>query len=180
MNSLPGHFIVNENGKFAEIILRDGGKLASVMWHQRAWEGATRFVTYNDAEYYLKCIRGSCLGIGASIVNFDADASYVCNINDVYTREVSISDLAAKLNIPMGQLISQLDTVIETPVYPYLEQVCQLHERIDLLYMVNGYMASFMNRDGDHTVCEATGDSMHIALTRLNQMVKNYKKGSDY
>ncbi len=54
----------------------------------------------------------------------------------------------------------------------YLENVCQLHERIRILYTVSPeYTATLSTADGDKDVIEATGETIKEAIENLEKKV---------
>lgn len=53
-----------------------------------------------------------------------------------------------------------------------IERCCQLHERVTLTYVVDGYMAALLTRDGELQVLHAKADSIFAALTRLDEKLK--------
>lgn len=61
-------------------------------------------------------------------------------------------------------------------MFDLLESKVQLHERVEIIYVVDGYEAVFLDRDGDRRVCLAWGETILQALLTLQEReeVKNW------
>ena len=58
-----------------------------------------------------------------------------------------------------------------------LDQKVQLHERICILYIVDGYEAQYMAQDGHHVIAKAEGQTIFQALINLNRIIQKPVKG---
>lgn len=70
--------------------------------------------------------------------------------------------------------------IFDSKQYPNLEHACQLHQRIEFLYVVTGWLAKFYAADGDQFVCEEHGRSIGEAMDNLENNIVKFKKGVDY
>lgn len=52
--------------------------------------------------------------------------------------------------------------------YSNLHQVVQLHEGIEIYYVVDGYMATLTTQDGDRVVAKVYGETIEAALQLLD------------
>ena len=53
-----------------------------------------------------------------------------------------------------------------------IERCCQLHESVELTYVVDGYVATLTTHDGYRPVLRVRGDSALGALVRLDARLK--------
>jgi hypothetical protein len=62
-------------------------------------------------------------------------------------------------------------------MFDLLESKLQLHQRLDILYVVDGYRATFSDWDGDRRLYQAHGKTILEALQKLQPMVEDYRRG---
>ena len=53
-----------------------------------------------------------------------------------------------------------------------ITRLLQLHERLEILYVVDGYLATFSTADGDRTIAEVHGETIAQALVNLEEELK--------
>lgn len=58
-------------------------------------------------------------------------------------------------------------------IYNNIERCCQLHERVELLYVVDGYDAVLSTKDGDVEVLRSHGETIDGALDNLDLALIN-------
>ena len=56
--------------------------------------------------------------------------------------------------------------------YPNIERCCQLHEEVELLYVVDGYEAMLRTADGDRIVAQGHGSDVVAALGSLERCLE--------
>lgn len=57
-----------------------------------------------------------------------------------------------------------------------LESKLQLHQRLEILYVVDGYLATFSDRNGYRELYEAHGETILEAIQNLQPMVEGYTR----
>ena len=62
-------------------------------------------------------------------------------------------------------------------MFEILESKLQLHQRFDVLYVVDGYIATFYDYDGDHEIAHAYGETVIRATQNLEHLIKDYEHG---
>ncbi len=55
-----------------------------------------------------------------------------------------------------------------------IDEICQLHEMIEVFYHVDGYTARLLTKDGDKIVASGTGESIRDALDALEANVSKF------
>lgn len=60
----------------------------------------------------------------------------------------------------------------DKPRWSNLDECCQLHEAIRLIYVVDGFQASLETDDGDRDVATARGESIEAALSALDSALE--------
>ena len=58
-------------------------------------------------------------------------------------------------------------------VFNHLERCCQLHERVTLLYTVDGYIATLLTADGDKEYLSQQGPTAYLAMRFLNDALSD-------
>lgn len=58
-----------------------------------------------------------------------------------------------------------------------LESKVQLHQQVEIIYVVDGYVATFLDRDGNREVADAHAPTILQALVELGRKVSNYTRG---
>ena len=62
-------------------------------------------------------------------------------------------------------------------MYENIDRLCGLHQRVQLLYVVDGYIASLEHEDGyPYPEVKAYGESIHDALLTLDAMLSTYSE----
>ena len=64
-------------------------------------------------------------------------------------------------------------------MYESIETLLQLHEQIEIIYVVDGYEAKLATSDGDISVHAAHGKTVAEALERLNSEISHFKNVDD-
>ena len=57
----------------------------------------------------------------------------------------------------------------------HLERCCQLHESIEIFYIVCAYQARLLTQDGAKIIFKAEGRTIQEALELLNTMCESYR-----
>lgn len=55
-----------------------------------------------------------------------------------------------------------------------LEQACGLHERISFLYVVDGYLCTLSDQEGERELFTAKGETLREALDGLQELVRPF------
>ena len=58
--------------------------------------------------------------------------------------------------------------------FEVLESKLQLHQRLEVLYVVDGYVATFLDRDGERIVDQAHGETIAEAIEKLEEKLEDY------
>lgn len=61
-----------------------------------------------------------------------------------------------------------------------IQRLCQLHEHLQVLYLVDCYEAQLLVGDGDYQGVKARGSSVLVALLTLDDLLDNYVDVRDY
>lgn len=56
-------------------------------------------------------------------------------------------------------------------MFPNIDRCCQLHESVDIIYIVDGYEARLNVDDGQRIAYHASGENVFQALTALDLLL---------
>lgn len=59
-------------------------------------------------------------------------------------------------------------------VFPYIEDRLQLHQEVTIIYVVDGFEATFYTGDGTK-IATGIGDTVYQAMASLENQMKNVK-----
>lgn len=61
-----------------------------------------------------------------------------------------------------------------------MDSAIQLHESVEVIYVVDGYQATFFTGDGDVEVCEAHGRTVLGAMNNLDAKLLGWSRDEFY
>lgn len=128
-------------------------------------------VTYNHLDN-----PGDRVSIVETVHDYD-DATLIPALRNAAPELIRLARIGKRVESP-GFATVELHKELQAESVSILDEKIGLHERLEVIFVVDGFLAQFVERDGCQTAFEAHGATVNEAIRNLEAAMRN-KRGED-